>query len=181
MRIWTLGYTSQISCSPVKTWIADTETPWPYQIVQGSPEGLRSPLRLEGLCVSSQAHCIDFPGRWCSSQRKLVLHLGIVGITFSPFALLKCLHMQIAQSRAHYGVHCESTLYMIPLKNLLRCCWAIQLRLYPSRVKATVFDWCPKGAQRGHYLMHFAFYTTGRPSKCTPFLFELWIIIIIGL
>ena len=26
-------------------------------------------------CVSSLAHFIDLPGRWCSSQRMLVLHL----------------------------------------------------------------------------------------------------------
>ena len=51
MRVWTSGYTSQTSCSPVQTWISDTETPRPYQIAKASLEARRFPLRLKGLWV----------------------------------------------------------------------------------------------------------------------------------
>ena len=51
MRVWISGYGSQTSCSPVQTWISDTETPWPYQIAKASLEARRFPLRIKGLWV----------------------------------------------------------------------------------------------------------------------------------
>ena len=52
MRVWTAGYTSQTSCSPVQTWVSsNTETPWPFQIAKASLEARRFPLRLKSLWV----------------------------------------------------------------------------------------------------------------------------------
>ena len=116
MRVWTAGYTSQTSCSPVQTWISrNTETPWPYQIAKASLEARRFPLRFELCFVPRSLYRPSY-----SSQRMLVLHLCNL-----RFALQKRLHMQItyrAESVMLWGL---STLYTFIFKNLAHCKWAI--------------------------------------------------------
>ena len=67
-------------------------------------------------CVSSLAHFIDLPGRWCSSQRMLVLHL--------------CNRLRSLKTPPHAN-HLEQSLLCcedwvrFPFKNLSHCIWAI--------------------------------------------------------
>ena len=145
MRVGTSGYTSQTSCSPVQTWISDTDTP----ITLSNRKGLSwSPsvsiaIKRSLSCVSSLAHFIDLPGRWCSSQRMLVLHLCNWLSLFKNASICKSLR---AESVILWGLN---TLQMFPFKNLSRCIWAISPPLSilrQSNCARLMPQYCVKGS-----------------------------------